>query len=116
MNLSPWKVGAILFAGALAGLLVLAFLPRIEPSAQTSKAPVEQPVFVAQPAAAAPGPKSVASTAHGIAKEALKKLESALRVPAAADRAAIVSLAIPIEDARRLCAKGLVAFAKGDIA
>jgi TPR repeat protein len=32
------------------------------------------------------------------------------------DATPIASLSIPIDDARRLCAQGLVAFAKGDIA
>ena len=43
------------------------------------------------------------------------KLASALRGPSR-DTDPIVSLSMPIEDARRLCAEGLVAFAKGDIA
>lgn len=113
---SLWKVGAGLSAGALAGILVLACWPRIEPSAQMAKAPVEQPVFVAQPVAYAPAQKAVPLTARGIAKETLNKLASALRGPTSADASPIVSLAIPIDDARRLCAKGLIAFAKGDIA
>lgn len=70
-------------------------------------------MFVAP--AAPPAQKAATVTAHGIAKEALSKLASALRGPTS-ETSPIVSLSIPIDDARRLCAKGLVAFAKGDIA
>jgi TPR repeat protein len=52
---------------------------------------------------------------HAIAKEVINKLASALR-GATTDATPIASLSIPIDDARRLCAEGLVAFAKGDIA
>jgi hypothetical protein len=100
-----------MFAGCCAALLVIAFWPRIEPSSASMKAAVEQPVFVAQTVAAPPPPK----TAHTIAKEAISKLATALR-GAGVDRTPIASLAIPIDDARRLCAEGLIAFAKGDIA
>jgi len=61
-----------------------------------------------------PPPKAASVTAHAIEKEALNKLASALRGPNT-DAAPIASLAIPIDDARRLCAEGLIAFAKGDI-
>ncbi len=77
-----------------------------------TKAVVEQPVFVAQ---IAPPAQKPARTAHAIAKEALRKLATALRTPTA-DAEPIASLSIPIGDARRLCAEGLIAFAKGDIA
>ena len=77
------------------------------------KAAVEQPVFVAQPAAS--GQKAPAPGAHAIAKGVLSKLAAALRVPTM-DPTPIASLSIPIDDARRLCAEGLVAFARGDIA
>ena len=73
---------------------------------------MEQPVFVAAPAPAQ-APTTVA--ARPIAKEALNKLASALRGPTQ-DTTPIVSLAIPIDDAKRLCAEGLIAFAEGDIA
>jgi TPR repeat protein len=74
---------------------------------------VEQPVFVAQ--AAAPAQRTSAIAAHPIAKDVINKLATALRGPAT-ETAPIASLSIPIDDARRLCAEGLVAFAKGDIA
>ncbi len=77
------------------------------------KAAVEQPVFVAQPAASAQ--KTPAPGAHAIAKGVLSKLAAALRGPTM-DPTPIASLSIPIDDARRLCAEGLVAFARGDIA
>jgi hypothetical protein len=108
-----WKIVAGLIAGCFAGALVVAFLPRIQPSAASQRAAVEQPVFVAQPIALAQ--KKPAAAAHPIAKEAMNKLASALRGPSMAG-APIVSLSIPIDEARRLCAEGLVAFAKGDVA
>jgi TPR repeat protein len=105
-----------MIAGCCAMLLVFAFWPRIEPSSASMKAVVEQPVFVAQ--AIAPAPQkaaTVTTTAHTIAKDALSKLASALRGPSV-DQTPIASLAIPIDDARRLCAEGLISFAKGDVA
>ncbi|MFY9968418.1 MAG: hypothetical protein WBQ45_14020 [Roseiarcus sp.] len=45
----------------------------------------------------------------------MNKLATALRGPTT-DATPIASLSIPIDDARRLCAEGLVAFANGDIA
>ena len=108
-----WKIAAGLLAGCFAGALVIAFLPHIQPSAASQRAAVEQPVFVAQPVAAA-APKA-AVVAHPIAKEAINKLASALRGPSA-ESEPIVSLSIPIDDARRLCAQGLIAFARGDVA
>ncbi len=108
-----WKIVAGMVAGCFAGALVVAFLPRIQPSAASQKAAVEQPVFV-QPVAAA-APRKAEVVAHPIAKEAMIKLASALRGPSR-DTDPIVSLSMPIEDARRLCAEGLIAFAKGDIA
>ncbi len=109
-----WKIVAGLIAGCFAGALVVAFLPRIQPSAASQKAAVEQPVFVAQPVVV-PAAQKAAAVAHPIAKEAINKLASALRGPSMQSEP-IVSLSIPIDDARRLCAEGLVAFAKGDIA
>jgi predicted lipid-binding transport protein (Tim44 family) len=108
-----WKIVAGLIAGCFAGALVVAFLPRIQPSAASQKAAVEQPVFVAQPVVV-PAAQKAAAVAHPIAKEAINKLASALRRSMQSEP--IVSLSIPIDDARRLCAEGLVAFAKGDIA
>jgi TPR repeat protein len=100
---------------------VFACWPRLEPSALNVKAAVEQPVFVKPPvvvtALAAP-----ATTAQPFAKDAIGKLASALRDQPPALRAnegaspGAAALAIPIDDGRRLCAEGLVAFAKGDIA
>jgi TPR repeat protein len=95
-----------------AAILVIAFWPRIEPSATMAKAAVEQPVFVV---ASAPAQKPTTIAARPIAKEALSKLASALRGPTQ-DTAPILSLTIPIDDAKRLCAEGLIAFAQGDIA
>ncbi len=74
---------------------------------------MEQPVFVAQ--AAAPTQRTSATSAHPIAKDVMNKLATALRGPTT-DATPIASLSIPIDDARRLCAEGLVAFANGDIA
>jgi TPR repeat protein len=58
-------------------------------------------------------------TAQPIDNVAIGKLASALRQQPA-DQQAVASLgatlAIPIDEGRRLCAEGLVAFAKGDIA
>jgi TPR repeat protein len=99
-------------------MLVLACWPRLEPSAMHVKAAVEQPVFVTPLAAIS---KRTATTAQAIDKAAIGKLANALREqPAVLHQQAVGSpgatLAIPIDDARRLCAEGLVAFAKGDIA
>lgn len=94
---------------------MIAFWPRIEPSSASVKAAVEQPVFVSQTIATPAPPKASPVTAHAIAREAIDKLAHALRGQSV-DMTPIASLAIPIDDARRLCAEGLVAFAKGDIA
>ena len=110
-----WKVVAGMIAGCCVALLVIAFWPRIEPSSASLKAVVQQPVFVAQTVAAPATQKAAPVTAHAIAKEALGKLASALRGPSS-DQTPIASLSVPIDDARRLCAEGLIAFAKGDIA
>jgi hypothetical protein len=79
------------------------------------KAAVEQPVFVASSAGAP------AVTAQPFSKEAIGKLATALREQPTTLRehetgGASATLAIPIDEARRLCAEGLVAFAQGDIA
>jgi TPR repeat protein len=102
-----------LISGVCAGLLVFAFWPRLEPAATMAKAAVEQPVFVSQ--VAAPAAQKAPLAVRGIAKEALNRLATALRGPTS-ESSPIVSLSIPIDDARRLLAQGLIAFAKGDIA
>ena len=84
------------------------------------KAAVEQPVFVKAPVVVS-ALRPAATTAQSIAKEAIGKLASALRDPPLALRAKEDSspgaaLTIPIDEGRKLCAEGLVAFAKGDIA
>ena len=111
----------------MAVLLVFACWPRIESSSASLKAAVQEPVFVAQTVVApqpeqtvaAPQPKQAAAPAldkaREIARDAVGKLASALR-GASVDQTPIASLDIPIDDARRLCAEGLIAFARGDIA
>jgi TPR repeat protein len=99
-------------------MLVLACWPRLEPSAMHVKAAVEQPIFVT-PLAVIAKRTTPTMTAQPIDKVAIGKLASALRQQPA-DQQAVGSLgatlAIPIDEGRRLCAEGLVAFAKGDIA
>jgi hypothetical protein len=100
-------------------MLVLAAWPRLEPSAMHVKAVVEQPIFVTP--LVAPSKTVTAMAALPIDKIAIGKLATALRQqPGALHQQAVGSpgatLAIPIDEARRLCAEGLVAFAKGDIA
>jgi len=93
--------------------MVIPFWPRIEPSTGVKRVPVEQPVFVAQPVVWTEKPAAVG---RPIAKEAINKLATALRGQAT-QPSPIVSLSMPDQDdARRLCAEGLVAFARGDIA
>jgi hypothetical protein len=91
--------------------------PRLAPSALNVKAAVEQPVFVTPPPAAS-GPKALVTTAQPLGKDAIGKLATALRDQPSARQAGGpgATLAIPIDEARRLCAEGLVAFANGDIA
>jgi hypothetical protein len=82
------------------------------------KAAVEQPIFVT-PLAAITKSTAPALTAQPIDKSAISKLAMALREQPTAQQAPDgpgATLAIPIDDARRLCAEGLAAFAKGDIA
>jgi TPR repeat protein len=82
------------------------------------KAAVEQPVFVTP----LPAPSTRKAPAfQSIAQDAISKLAVALRDQPTAPRtqeagSAGAKLMIPIDEARRLCAEGLVAFAKGDIA
>jgi len=100
-------------------MLVLAAWPRLEPSAMHVKAAVEQPIFVT-PLAAITKRAAPALTAQPIDRSVISKLATALREqPAALHQAPDgpgATLAIPIDEARRLCAEGLAAFAKGDIA
>jgi hypothetical protein len=115
-----WKALASVVAAAFAGILVFACWPRLEPSALNAKAAVEQPVFV-KPSVLFSALKAPVAAAQPLAKEAIGKLASALRNQPAAQRNNVgaspgAALAIPIDDGRRLCAEGLVAFAKGDIA
>ncbi|HEY1782331.1 MAG TPA: hypothetical protein VGG79_18220 [Roseiarcus sp.] len=98
-------------------MLVLACWPRLEPSAAHVKAAVEQPVFVTQ----LPAPSGrKGPMVQSIAKDAVGRLALALRAESTAHAQQAGSpgaaLAIPIDEGRRLCAEGLVAFAKGDIA
>ena len=99
-------------------MLVLAAWPRLEPSAMHVKAAVEEPIFV-KPLAAIAKRTAPAMTAQPIDKAAMSKLATALREQPT-DQQAVGSLGatltIPIDEGRRLCAEGLVAFAKGDIA
>jgi hypothetical protein len=101
-------------------MLVLAAWPRLEPSAMHVKAAVEQPIFVT-PLAAIAKRTVTTMTALPIDKIAMNKLATALREQPT-DQQAVGSLGdgekltIPIDDGRRLCAEGLAAFAKGDIA
>jgi TPR repeat protein len=99
-------------------MLVIACWPRLEPSAMHVKAAVEQPVFVTP----LPAPSMrKAPAVQAIARDAISKLAIALRDQPTAAHAEQAggpgaALSIPIDEARRLCAEGLVAFAKGDIA
>jgi TPR repeat protein len=99
-------------------MLVLAAWPRLEPSAMHVKAAVEQPIFV-KPLVAIAKQTAPAMTALPIDKVAINKLATALREQPT-DRQAVgslgASLAIPIDEGRKLCAEGLAALAKGDIA
>src|SRR5260370_5234921 len=79
------------------------------------KAVVEQPVFVSRAAIASP-PKGTAVTAQPLGKDAITRLATAMREQPPSANSPIVTLSIPIDEARRLCAEGLVAFANGDIA
>ena len=115
-----WKALSSVLAAVIAGMLVLACWPRLEPSAMHVKAVVEQPIFVT-PLVTLSKRTAPATTALPIDKVAIGKLATALREqPAALRQQAAGSpgatLAIPIDEGRRLCAEGLVAFAKGDIA
>jgi TPR repeat protein len=74
---------------------------------------VEQPVFVSL--STVEPQRTPAAAGHPLARDVINKLATALRGPTM-DATPIASLSIPIDDARRLCAQGLVAFAKGDIA
>jgi TPR repeat protein len=82
------------------------------------KAAVEQPIFVT-PLAAVAKRTAPLLTAQPIDKSVISKLATALHEQSAVQPASDgpdATLAIPIDEARRLCAEGLAAFAKGDIA
>jgi TPR repeat protein len=112
------KALSSVLAALIAGMLVLACWPRLEPSALHMKAAVEQPVFVTP----LPAPSTrKAPAVQSIAQDAISKLAIALRAQPASLRmqdagSAGATLAIPIDEGRRLCAEGIVAFARGDIA
>jgi TPR repeat protein len=99
-------------------MLVVFAMPRLEPSAMNGKAAVEEPIFV-KPLVAIVKKTAATMTAQPIDKAAINKLATALRQQPV-DQQAVGSLgatlAIPIDDGRKLFAEGLVAFAKGDIA
>lgn len=76
--------------------------------------PVEQPEFVSRPGVTPARAATLASQQLG--KEAINKLATALREQPPSAVSPIATLSIPIQEARRLCAEGLVAFANGDIA
>src|ERR1700760_848101 len=99
-------------------MLVVFAMPRLEPSAMNGKAAVEWPTFV-KPLVAIVKKTAATMTAQPIDKAAINKLATALREKPV-DQLAVGSLgatlAIPIDDGRKLFAEGLVAFAKGDIA
>jgi TPR repeat protein len=105
-------------AAVIAGMLVLAAWPRLEPSAMHVKAAVEQPIFVT-PLAAITKHMAPAMQAQPIDKLAMNKLATALREQPT-DQQPVGSLgdklSIPIDEGRKLFAEGLVAFSKGDIA
>ena len=115
-----WKALSSVLAVVIAGMLVLAAWPRLEPSALHVKAAVEQPIFVT-PLVSAAKRTAAAITAQPIDKAVIGKLATALRDQPATlrqqgDGGPGAALAIPIDEGRRLCAEGLVAFSKGDIA
>jgi TPR repeat protein len=113
-----WKALSSVLGAVLAGMLVLACWPRLEPSALHVKAAVEQPIFVT-PLAGSVKQAAAAATAPLIDRTAIGKLASALRdqpVGHPQQAGGADALAMPIEEGRRLCAEGLVAFARGDIA
>jgi hypothetical protein len=113
-----WKALSSVLAAVIAGMLVLAAWPRLEPSAMHVKAAVEQPIFVT-PLAVIAKRTAATMTAQPIDKAAMNKLATALREQPT-DQKAVGSLGaklvIPIDEGRKLFAEGLVAFAKGDIA
>ena len=125
------KAAAGLVAGAVIGVLTMAFWPQLEPALVSASRPaVEQPKFVSAGAlAATPKPSTaVAIAAPGADKAAIEKLAVALRAtPGQTDGAAPLTrslVAAPIsggqantnDQALRLRAQGLVALAAGDIA
>jgi hypothetical protein len=123
------KVVAGVFAGLLVGALAVAYWPRIKPPPNARPA-VEQPQFVAAPAAAAtPVSGSAALAAPPAEKTATDKLAVALRAAtqSPADDAApsprplasaLTGAVRGVGDGQtaRMRAQGLIAFADGDIA
>ena len=82
-----WKALSSVLAAVIAGMLVLAAWPRLEPSAMHVKAAVEQPIFVT-PLAAIAKRTAPALMAQPIDKSAMSKLATALREQPAAQQAA----------------------------
>jgi hypothetical protein len=118
-------------AAALALALIFAFWPQTARLASFGRQPVEKPVFVARAPTVKPEPVAVASPAVKTAEQgepALAKLALALRANATptgaepelnAAQSLVVARTVdppPAQEAaRRFCAQGLVALAKGDI-
>ena len=99
-------------AALCAAALAIAFWPRIEPSTTPAKAAVEQPVYVASP----PPPIQRVATisARPIATDTIEKVANPHLVTTE-EAAPVASTPVAIDEARRLCAKGLVALAEGNI-
>jgi len=119
------KIGGASMATALAVVLCFAFWPQVKRDRISAKPAVEQPVFVvaAAPKAAAKPPvvTAVAAVAPGPQekvspeKTGFEKLAAALKTD--------VSLKTPVSpassadpEAAQICARGLIALARGDIA
>jgi TPR repeat protein len=122
------KAGAGLMAGVLAGGLGYAFWPKVEPSVLSARPAVEKPVFVVatEPSRPISSPIALPTVAVPLVsstdKNDLVKLAAAFRsdggkVGSAPTRSVTeFSAKSPNNEAARLCAQGLVAFADGDIA
>ena len=122
------KAAAGLLAGAVIGMLTMAFWPQPEPTlVDASRPAVEQPKFVS--AATLAATPTLSTAAPGADKAAIEKLAVALRAtPGQTDGATPLLtrslIAAPIgggpananDQALRLRAQGLVALAAGDIA
>lgn len=114
-----------LFAGAMVGLLTMAFWPRIEPAVVNARPAVERPTFVT--GALAKTAEAAKAAAPATDKAAIEKLALALRgstaggedastSPAAASLASASLETNGKDKALRLRAQGLVALADGDVA